>query len=348
MEDTEQGPSSSSRCARQIAVLVYPDVLLLDVTGPVQVFATANDVLALENGGLAPGYRIELVAPRAGAITSSSGVRLIADRRYTEASHPIDTLLVAGGLGVRELLENKALIHWIKESHLGSNRIASVCTGAFLLAAAGLLDGRRAVTHWAHCGELAERFPGIAVEPDSIFVRDGRVYSSAGVSAGMDLALALVEEDWGRDVALAVARRMVLFLKRPGGQSQFSCHLRAQTAERGRLRDVQGWILDNLAADLSVPTLADRVAMSPRNFARAFVSETGMTPAKFVETARLEAACRLLEAVAKPVEAVAVECGFGNAERMRRSFQRHMQVGPAAYRDRFKSAADQAAGQGAD
>ena len=213
--------------------------------------------------------------------------------------------------------------------------MTSVCTGAFLLAEAGMLDGCRATTHWASCDELARRHPEVEVETDPIFVRDGNVITSAGVTAGMDLALSLVEEDLGREVALETARWLVLFLKRPGGQAQFSAQLAAQMADREPLRELQQWLPDNLGEDLSIPALARRACMSERNFARAFRAETGMTPAAYVEAARVERARRELETTDLPVDAVAARCGFGTVETMRRAFGRRMGVNPAAYRERF-------------
>jgi transcriptional regulator GlxA family with amidase domain len=214
--------------------------------------------------------------------------------------------------------------------------VTSVCSGAFVLAAAGLLDGRRATTHWQWCDTLAALYPGIAVERDSIFVVDGSVYTSAGVTAGMDLALALVEEDLGPDVARDVAQQLVVFLRRPGGQSQFSAQIAAPPAEREPLREVQAYIAANVAADLSVPSLAERAAMSPRNFARAFRRETGMTPAAYVESVRVEQARIALEGSDAGVESIARHCGFGTVETMRRAFHRRLGVGPAAYRSRFR------------
>ena len=253
----------------------------------------------------------------------------------------IDTLIVAGGYGVREALANRALIDWLKGAATQVRRTASVCTGAYLLAEAGVLDGKRATTHWRHCQAFADAYPKIEVEPDAIHVRDGNIYSSAGVTAGMDLALALVEADYDRTLALEAARNMVMFLKRPGGQSQFSAALAAQDEEEGPLGKLQLWILDNLDADLSVPTLADRVAMSPRNFARVFARRTGTTPAKFVEAARLESSRRRLEDTNAPVDGIAQDCGFGNAERLRKAFQRRFRITPQDYRRRFRvSAAD--------
>jgi transcriptional regulator GlxA family with amidase domain len=221
--------------------------------------------------------------------------------------------------------------------------VASVCTGAFLLGAAGLLEGRRVTTHWAWADRFARDHPGVQVEPDRIFVRDGEVWTSAGVTAGIDLALALVEDDHGREAALEVARWLVVFVPRPGGQSQFSAPLAAQSAERGPLREVQEAVLAHPAGDLSVERLAERACMSPRNFARVFRRETGVTPAAWVETARVECARQLLEASSAPTETIAFECGFGTVETMRRAFRRRVGVSPGEYRDRFNATVHDAA-----
>ncbi|MFI5317287.1 MAG: GlxA family transcriptional regulator, partial [Myxococcota bacterium] len=236
-------------------------------------------------------------------------------------------------------LRDRALVDFLRRAAPRARRVASICSGTFLLAEAGLLDGRRATTHWAHCAELAKRYPRVAVETDPIFVRDGKLWSSAGVCAGMDLALALAEQDHGRELALTVAQWMVLFLKRPGGQSQFSVGLAAQATEHERIRELQAWAQAHLPADLGIAALAKRAAMSPRNFARVFAREVGETPARWVERARVEAARRLLEESDDGVDAVASRCGFGTAETLRRAFLRQLRVGPAAYRARFRSAA---------
>jgi transcriptional regulator GlxA family with amidase domain len=228
-------------------------------------------------------------------------------------------------------------VRWVKRAAGRSRRVASVCTGAFMLARAGLLDGRRAATHWASTEELARRHPLVTVDPDAIFVRDGDVWTSAGVTAGMDLALALVEDDLGRKVALDVARWLIVFVRRPGGQSQFSSHLRAQAAEREPLRELQEWMAAHVDADLSVPLLAARACMSERNFARAFAREVGMTPAAYVEGLRVDHARVRLETTGQKLEAVARDCGFGTVETMRRAFHRRLGVGPADYRDRFQT-----------
>ncbi|MEA2418909.1 MAG: hypothetical protein QOE60_1115 [Thermoleophilaceae bacterium] len=317
---------------RRVVIVAFPRVQTLDVLGPAEVFTTAT-LLSQRDG-----YAVEVVAARPGPLPTSS-VALYPDRTLDRCRGPIDTLLVAGGRGVNEAARDEQLIAWVKGAAKRSRRVTSVCTGAFLLAQAGLLDGRRATTHWASCDELARRHPEIEVEPDPIFVRDGDVITSAGVTAGMDLALALVEEDLGREAALDTARWLVLFLKRPGGQAQFSTQLAAQMADREPLRELQEWLPDNLAEDLSVPSLARRACMSERNFARAFREETGMTPAAYVEMARVESARIALETGALPVEAIARPAGFGTVETMRRAFRRRVGVSPNSYRGRFRSEA---------
>lgn len=316
---------------RRIVIVAFPDVQTLDVVGPAEVFSMADGIA---NGG---EYAVELVAPSAAAVTTGSGLRLLPHRALTSVRGPIDTLLVAGGTGVIAARRDERLVRWIRSAASRSRRVASVCTGAFLLAEAGLLDGRRATSHWAACEELQRRYPQVEVDRAPIFVRDGDVYTSAGVTAGIDLALALVEEDLGAAVARDAARWLVLFLRRPGNQAQFSAQPSWQPAEHPPLRDLQGWIGDNLTADLSVPALAERAFMSPRNFARAFAREVGMTPAAYVETVRLECARAELEAGDASVDAVAAMCGFGTVETMRRAFQRRFDVNPAAYRSRFRT-----------
>jgi transcriptional regulator GlxA family with amidase domain len=324
--------------ARSVAMVAFPDVQILDVTGPLEVFGSASRLLAQRSGRPAPAYRPTIVASRAGALTCSSGMRIVAEKSL-RAVGAVDTLLVAGGVGTMAALRDAGLLRWLRTMAPRVRRLGSVCSGSFLLAEAGLLDGRRATTHWAWCRTLAERYPAVTVAADPIFVRDGHIYTSAGVTAGMDLALALVEEDHGRALALEVARQLVMFLRRPGGQSQFSAQLAAQTADREPIRELQAWIGEHPDADCSVPALARRVAMSPRNFARVFTREVGMTPARFVESVRVEAARRRLEESAHGVDQVAAACGFGTAESMRRAFLRTVRVPPAAYRHRFRAAA---------
>lgn len=327
-----------ARRTRRVAVVAFPGVQVLDVTGPLEVFAGAGRLVAERDPSRPAPYTIEVLAARAGTIRTQSGIRIVADRAWDVVRHGVDTLLVAGGEGTVGAVRDRRLLAWLARIAPRVRRLGSVCSGTFVLAEAGLLDGRRATTHWSVCGLLAERYPNVRVESDPIFVRDGNVYSSAGVTAGIDLALALVEEDFGREIALLTARRLVVFLKRPGGQSQFSAQLAAQAAEREPIRELQAWIADHPAADCAVAALARRIAMSPRNFARVFTREVGMTPARFVETARVEAARRRLEESADGVDAVATRSGFGTAESMRRAFLRSLGIPPSAYRGRFRTA----------
>ena len=262
---------------RRIVVVAYPDVQALDVAGPVEVFAMANRIAEAE------AYEVVVAARDAGPLRSTSGLRLGVDCRLGSIRGSLDTLVVAGGEGTADALRDRGLIDAIARLARRSRRVASVCSGAFLLAEAGLLDGRNATTHWSVCDALARLYPAVSVDPDPIFVRDGNVYTSAGVTAGMDLALALVEDDLGREVALAVARRLVLFLRRPGSQAQFSAQLAAQLAQRDDVREVQRWIAEHPEADLSVATLAARASMSERSFARWFAHEVGVTPGRYVE-----------------------------------------------------------------
>jgi transcriptional regulator GlxA family with amidase domain len=321
---------------RRIALLAYPLVDLLDVAGPSEVFGATPRALAAVGSPGEAGYSVEVLSSsRELAIETDSAVRLLAHRSYRGLRTPIDTLLVAGGLGAVEAAKDRALLRWLKRMAPRVRRLGSICTGAFVLAAAGLLDGRRATTHWNWCQRLAQAYPQIDVDPDPIFVRDGSVITSAGITAGMDLALALVEEDFGRAAALWIARHLVLFLRRPGGQSQFSALLDLQAAEREPLRDLQAWLAEHLDQDLSVERLADRVHMSTRNFARVFRQQVGWTPARFVERLRVEAARRRLEESQAGLAQIARECGFGSPDSLRRSFVRVLRVAPADYRRRF-------------
>jgi len=318
---------------RVIEVLAFPSVQLLDVAGPLQVFASANDLMA-ESGG-APPYAPRVVAPGGMGVIASAGLGLAA-APLPPVDAVLDTLMIAGGQGVQEAAADAVLVDWVRARAMRARRVASVCTGAFLLAASGLLDGRRAATHWSVCAELARRFPAVHVEPDPIFVRDGSVWSSAGVTAGIDLALALVEEDLGRVVALAVARYLVVFLKRPGGQAQFSAALSLQTADN-RFAALHDWIDDHLADDLSLGTLARQAGMSERSFIRHYTEATGFTPARAVEKLRVEAVRHLLSDTRLPTKRIAARCGFGSEETMRRSFVRLLAATPQDYRARFSS-----------
>src|SRR3954471_14400558 len=317
---------------RRVLVLAVNGAESLDILGPVEVFDYA--------GRQVPGaYRIDVVGPSTdGLITMSNRLRLgVSPLPEPPPRH--DTLVVAGGEGARRAVADPAIVGWIARASRRARRTTSVCTGSYLLAAAGLLDGRRATTHWEHCAGLADRFPAVAVDPDPVWVRDGDVWTSAGVTAGIDLALALVEDDLGPEVALAVARELVVFLKRPGGQSQFSGALSAQQATRPALRELQAWIPGHLGADLSVAALGARACLSERSFARAFRAEIGQTPAAYVETLRIERARALVEDGAESLEAVTRAAGFTSPEVLRRAFHRRVGVSPAAYRERFRLAA---------
>jgi transcriptional regulator GlxA family with amidase domain len=343
-------PSST----HQIVVLLFPGVQSLDVSGPLEVFSVAQRLLDADAGavrGIADGgdpgadarpsratrYEICTLSADRAPVRTSSGLTLLPDGKLEQAPRTIDTLIVPGGDGTRAAVHDDALLAWIAQASADARRTASVCTGAFLLAAAGLLDGRRATTHWSSAEALARRHPNVTVDPDPIFVCDGNVWTSAGVTAGMDLALALVEDDHDSELALSVARHLVLFLRRPGNQSQFSATLASQQPERQPLREVQRSVVEDVAGDHSVEAMAERAHMSPRHFARAFRAETGLTPARYVERVRLEAARRLLEDSAELIAAVAGACGFGTAETMRRVFLRTLEVGPAEYRRRFQA-----------
>ena len=319
---------------RQIAILAFSDVQSLDITGPLEVFAGAHTLIEAL-GRDDPGYEISILSRDGVPLHTSSGLQIIPHGSFSETPRPLDTLIVAGGYGSYAASKDPATLEWIASASKRARRTASVCTGAFLLAAAGLLDGRCATTHWSAAKELAKRYPRVQVDPEPIFLRDGPIWTSAGVTAGMDLALALVEEDLDRDAALAIARQLVLFLRRPGNQSQFSATLATQEPQHEPLREVRRHILENLAADLSVEALARRAHMSPRHFARMFRAETGVTPARHVESVRLEAARRALEDSGQPIADVALKCGFGTPETMRRCFLRALGVGPTEYRRRF-------------
>ncbi|MFZ4516754.1 MAG: GlxA family transcriptional regulator [Microthrixaceae bacterium] len=320
---------------RRVVLLCVDRLHLLDLGGPAEVFRAANLL------GARPPYRNLVVTPDGGPVRADSGVQVGADASLTEVlagTDPIDLFLVIGGIGIEAALGDDRLRSAVRELAGRARRIGSVCTGALLLADAGLLDGRRATTHWADTDRLAERHPEVTVEADHIYVRDGEVWTSAGVTTGIDLALALVEEDHGSDLAHAVAGWLVVFTRRPGGQSQFSAQLSARPARRGELRDLQRWLPDHLAEDLGVPALAARAGMSERTFARAFRAETGTTPAVYVESMRLEAARRLLETTDLTVAAVARETGFRSPERLHRAVRRHLGTTPDRYRQHFAHA----------
>lgn len=322
---------------RRILLLAAPDSQVLDLVGPFQVFTRASEILSRSHPNQPPLYSIEVVTTERGMLLTSCGLRLQAHCTFKQARGSADTLLIVGGSCVEEGKEDAAVVEWMRKMASRVRRVGSICTGAFLLGRAGLLNDRRAKTHWKYCDLLARRYPTVKVEPDPIFVRDGNVYTSAGVTAGMDMALALVEEDSGSELALQVARELVLYLRRPGGQSQFSAALNLQGTDRPPFRDLGAWILEHLRSDLSVDALASRVAMSPRNFSRVFRAEMKTTPAKFVESLRLEAARRRLQESHASLESVAETCGFRNCDAMRSTFRRVLRVAPSEYRWRFQA-----------
>jgi transcriptional regulator GlxA family with amidase domain len=323
---------------RTVLIVLFDGVQALDVTGPLEVFDGANRWCTHRGDG--PRYDIRTASLGGVTVRTSSGLRLAPDRDLREVGvlgppeGGPELLIVPGGEGSRRPAPE--LVGWLRTHGPSVKRLVSVCTGAFLLAETGLLDGRKVTTHWAYCDALAARFPRIIVDPDPIFVRDGHVATSAGVTAGIDLALALVEEDLGRPAALDIARQLVVFLRRPGNQAQFSAQLAGQLANREPLRDVQQWIADHPAADLSVQALASQASLSARQFARAFAAEVGMPPGRYVDRVRLETARRRLEETADGVEQTARSCGYGTPEAMRRAFVRALGVSPGEYRRRFR------------
>ncbi|WP_194814812.1 GlxA family transcriptional regulator [Nocardia sp. XZ_19_385] len=320
----------------RVLIAVFPEVDLLDVTGPAEVFALAN-----REGGVR--YEVRLASPQGGAVTTSAGVRLLTDVAFDEVDGGIDTLIVPGAVepspaGPVALID-RDVVAWVERIAPRVGRIASVCVGAHVLAAAGLLDGKVATTHWSTAGQLAADHPRVTVDPDPIFVRSGRVWTGAGISACLDLALALVTEDHGEELALAVARQLVVYLKRQGGQSQFSVPLSRPAASRRDIDDLRLFIAEHLDDDLSVAALADRMCLSERHFARVFRQETGTGVAAYVEAARVEAARRLLETTDDPLAAISATVGLGSVETLHRAFRKLLGTSPGAYRRRFRTIA---------
>lgn len=326
----------TSPAARTVVVAVYDGVDALDVAGPAEVFAIADRMV---RGG---GYDVVLAAPSRGRVETFSGLPLVVDRALSAQTSDVDTLLVPGGAvvgpsGAVAPVVDGAVVEAVRRLAPRVRRVASVCTGAHVLAAAGLLDGRRATTHWATAALLRSEHPGVQVDAEPIFVRDGDVWTSAGLTSGVDLALALVAEDHGDDLARAVARWLVVYLRRPGGQSQYSVALEREAAGPGPIRDVQRWMADHLADDLSVPALAARASMSVRHFSRVFAQETGSPPAEYVARLRLEAARRHLEHGQQPLDVVARTCGYGSVDALQRAF-RLRGTTAARHRAQFRSA----------
>lgn len=306
---------------RRLDLLIFPDFQILDVAGPIAAFEIAARIV--------PGaYELHLAALEPGPVASSSGVMLLAEPL---SDAPLDTVMAAGGDGTRQAKDCPATQDWLRAASARARRTTSICSGAFLLAEAGLLDGRRATTHWSRSADFARRYPAVTLEPDRIYVRDGDVWTSAGITAGIDLSLALIGEDLGEDVARAVAQQLVVYHRRPGGQSQFSALLE-MGGQGGRFSALIDWVRAHLAEPLTVERLAGQAAMSPRNFARAFTAETGMTPAKAVERLRLEVARERVEGSSDPIDGVALSTGFVDPERMRRAFIRAFGQPPQALR----------------
>ena len=338
MRKVDVNDLNAARTTRRIVFVAGPGTEILDLVGPLQVFARASDIYRQNNSG-APIYSIEVVSiSPVRSLTANCGLRFHADKTFRQLRGKIDTLLVAGGDAIEQNKINPEGVRWLKQIAKRARRVGSVCTGAMLLARAGLLDGHRVTTHWNWCETLVRRAPRADVDPDPIFVRDENVYTSAGVTTGMDLALALVEEDYGSRLALETARNLVLYLRRPGGQSQFSAALSLQATDRKPLRELEAWVLEHLDTPLTVPDLAQHLAMSPRNFARVFTREMKTTPAKFVERLRVEAARRRLEESQNSMETIANECGFGSVNSMRNVFQRTLKISPGQYRRHFRHA----------
>lgn len=338
MSPPHRSHRDASHRPHRVVIAVFPDVDLLDVTGPAEVFALADR----ETGGRA-GYHVVLAGPAVGPVRTSAGVRLLTDVAFDDVGDQVDTLLVPGAVDMTDdgpLARIDAdVVAWVKATAPHARRVASVCVGAHVLAAAGLLHGKTATTHWSTAAQLAADHPDVTVDPDPIFVRTdrGRLWTGAGISACLDLALALVAEDLGEETALTVARQLVVYLKRQGGQSQFSVPLRRSPGSRRDIDELRLWIAENLDDDLSAAALADRMCLSERHFARVFTHETGTSPAAYVEAARIEAARRLLETTDCPLEQVAGAAGLGSVETLHRAFRRQLATTPAAYRRRFRT-----------
>jgi transcriptional regulator GlxA family with amidase domain len=324
---------------RHIVIIAPPNTSILDIAGPSEVFSKATDYIKNyihQNDG---GYTLHVLSTQtSNIVNTSAGLPIVCEGDIKSINYEIDTILVSGIPNAPVNMVSKEILNWLKETSKTIRRMGSICAGAFILAEAGILNGKKATTHWRVCDKLAKCYPEVKVDSDPIFVKDGNVYTSAGISTGMDLSLAMVEEDYGRDIALAVARQLVLYLKRPGNQSQFSSILTHQKVDHQPIREIQEWIQEHLDEDITVEILAEKASMSARNFARVFMRESGITPAKYIEKLRLETARRRLEETKLTLDEISNECGVGNADALRRMFLRHMKTTPSDYRRSFGTA----------
>ena len=324
---------------KHIVIIAPPNTSILDVAGPLEVFSKATDYMNMYIENRTETYTLHVISTQSSKIvTTSSGLPIVCEGSVKSINYEVDTVLVSGIPNAPENMVDQETLNWLKEHSNTIRRVGSICAGAFILAEAGILNGKRATTHWRVCDKLARYYPEVKVESDPIFVKDGNVYTSAGISTGMDLSLAMVEEDYGKDIALSVARQLVLYLKRPGNQSQFSIVLTHQKVDYQPIREMQEWIIEHLNEELNVEILAEKAAMSPRNFARVFLRESGITPAKYIEKLRVETARRRLEETRLSLDEISNECGVGNADTLRRLFLRHLKTTPSDYRRSFTTA----------
>lgn len=323
---------------RHIVIVVPPDSTLLNAAGPLEIFSKATDKFELVQGKVDFKYQTHVVSiEKSTTINTSSGLKIIAESCYTDISYPIDTLIISGLSNSPQYKFSLDFIEWLQVQYKLVRRMCSICSGAFLLAQAGILNGKKATAHWSKCEELQQRFPQTKVEISRIFVKDGKVYTSAGITSGMDLAIALLEEDFGQAYALYIARWMVLSMRRQGNQVQYSTFLDCQSIEHPQIRNICQWIVMHLSEDLTVETLAENVAMSPRNFARVFVRELHITPAKYINRIRVNYACQYLIDTQMSLDEIAIECGLKNAENLRRLFLSILEMTPTQYRTSFKT-----------
>jgi transcriptional regulator GlxA family with amidase domain len=324
---------------RHVVIIAPPNTSILDIAGPLEVFSRAADYIKDYIDSTLETYMLHVISTQStNVVNTASGLPIVCEGNVKSINYEVDTVLVSGIPNAPQNMVDKDTLDWLREHANTIRRVGSICAGAFILAEAGILDGRRATTHWRVCDKLARFYPKIQVESDPIFVKDGNVYTSAGISTGMDLSLAMVEEDFGREIALATARQLVLFLKRPGNQSQFSIMLTHQKVDYQPISEIQEWIIEHLNEELTVEMLAEKASMSPRNFARVFLRESGITPAKYIEKLRLETARRRLEETKLTLDEISSECGVGNADSLRRLFLRHMKTTPSDYRRSFATA----------